>query len=281
MLSKAYIINFITQVLHQPYKEYEHWVMTSCPFAPYTHAKKRDRRYSFGISVDGYYHCFTCGMKGNLKSLSKALSQFSQILAHNIEVYLSNVDEVFSYFSIQHQSKPITFPLDKYPYADEVMSLTKQDIFKFNVRQHKDYLIFPVYDYNWNLTGIKFRKINSKQQYVEGDIKHVLYGEHLYWHRPYLVITEGERDVILGSRYFPCVGTLGAPSRQQIQRLQQYQGKIYLAFDNDTAGQQFTQKLQLLLTSTPISVILLPMKDLAEVVEKNLVKEVCHVVYQR
>lgn len=58
------------------------WVMTQCPFAPYTHGSGRDSNPSFGISVkdqeQSNYHCFTCKQKGRLHNLPRKLARISE-----------------------------------------------------------------------------------------------------------------------------------------------------------------------------------------------------------
>ncbi len=62
--------------------DHQDWVMTQCPFAPYTHSRGSDRNPSFGVSVkedsESNYHCFTCKMKGRLHGLPQRLAKVSE-----------------------------------------------------------------------------------------------------------------------------------------------------------------------------------------------------------
>lgn len=60
------------------------WLMSECPFAPWTHKGGADRDPSFGITVghgSSNYHCFSCGQKGKLLYLPNALNRFDANLA--------------------------------------------------------------------------------------------------------------------------------------------------------------------------------------------------------
>lgn len=62
-------------------KQSNDWVAAPCPFAPWTHGSGRDRRASFGVSIDpngnSGYNCLSCGAKGRLSSLPEDLSTYS------------------------------------------------------------------------------------------------------------------------------------------------------------------------------------------------------------
>lgn len=75
----------ITQFLHLigqvRVRSNNSWVYTSCPLAPYLHAKMVDAHPSFGIKVapgtESGYNCFTCNSKGGLVSLLYKLRRYN------------------------------------------------------------------------------------------------------------------------------------------------------------------------------------------------------------
>lgn len=57
-----------------PVRKRKGWVVSTCPFAPWTHQGGSDRSPSFGVSMDTpgkrqVYTCFSCGEKGLLENL--------------------------------------------------------------------------------------------------------------------------------------------------------------------------------------------------------------------
>lgn len=54
------------------------WFMSQCPLAPFTHAKGKDTRPSFGINiVSANYNCFTCG-SGTASKLVQTLEMYAR-----------------------------------------------------------------------------------------------------------------------------------------------------------------------------------------------------------
>lgn len=59
------------------------WLVAQCPFAEWTHKKKKDRRPSFAIKINDRgvsgYKCLTCGMQGRTSMLVRELEHYRDI----------------------------------------------------------------------------------------------------------------------------------------------------------------------------------------------------------
>lgn len=283
-MTRGAIKELITKYLKQNnYKEITTgWIMTACPFAKWLHPDGDDKRFSFGISTSGGFNCFTCGMKGSLKKLPKYLSRFTHEVPYDMEEFiLENIDgeDMFSYtknYTVYDKTL-----LNKFEDAPECLSLTKEDIEKWQIKKHNNSLLFPVFDYNNNLVAIKARNINIKSFYflLNGDIKQfgIWYGQH-FKPSKCLALVEGERDAILLSRYIQAWACLGTPTKTQINFIKGVKvNKIILFFDNDDVGRRMcigvAKELSGLFKLFKVKDYF-DCKDPAELVEKNLIKEI-------
>lgn len=79
-MTRLEIEKFLRSINVHNYKQNGDWINSPCPLAPYTHAKKTDRRPSFGIAINdfGYsnFNCYACGHTGRLEKLVKMLAGF-------------------------------------------------------------------------------------------------------------------------------------------------------------------------------------------------------------
>lgn len=248
--------------------------MTSCPFRHWFHVYGKDNRYSFGISVDGGYNCFTCGQKGSLLELPNNLRQYNPNLPYGFTDFICNhLNFTENFNNINMVSKLDKSLVDGYSYANPVLALSQKDIIKWNIRQIDDMLLFPIYDRTNDLVAIKGRKVNCKSFLYLADTSSkkggVWYGEHFLF-KKWLALTEGERDAILLSRYMPVWACLGGLSQTQCKRVESLTCNILLAFDNDDAGQTYKNKIIKHLNSKVYDIIdYQGCKDVAEIIEQN------------
>lgn len=224
------------------------WVMTSCPFAPYTHPDGDDKKFSFGISTKNGFNCFTCGIKGSIYTLPKALAKYTHFynyaLEEFIEMYADEEDE-FSFGETLHYINEDF--LSNYPYAENVFSLSLKESKKWNIRHNKDLdiVLFPIY-HDGKLHSIKARRVSDGYHYylVESKKKRVggWYGD---WFKPrkWLVLVEGERDAIFTSNFITAWASLGSPTKKQIEKIISIPKiKLILFFDNDVVGKEMKSK---------------------------------------
>lgn len=77
------IREFFNELLdrHVSFKREGHWLMTSCPLAPWTHDRGTDSSPSFGVTVEddevSVFHCFTCHKKGPLSHLIRLMERYT------------------------------------------------------------------------------------------------------------------------------------------------------------------------------------------------------------
>jgi DNA primase len=71
-MDSAHIQEFLHKLGCTHIKAGDSWVYSSCPLAPYTHAKGRDAHPSFSVAISATRsgaHCHACNFKGNLVGL--------------------------------------------------------------------------------------------------------------------------------------------------------------------------------------------------------------------
>lgn len=256
--------------------------MTSCPFAQWLHHDGDDKNFSFGISVNNGFNCFTCGMKGSIIELPRKLARFTHAVPYDMEDFIrDNMDFTEPYAHSTNYTCYNKDILNKFEEAQEVLSLTKEDIAKWEIKQSNYSLLFPVFRVPDELIAIKVRMIAVKAFYflLNNNMKEsgIWYGQHFSVGKT-LALVEGERDAILLSRYMPAWACLGMPTKAQIEAIKGVRAKnIILFFDNDDAGRQMQEKVGKELSGLFKLYRVkdyLDCKDPAELVEKNLIEQV-------
>lgn len=242
------------------------WVMTNCPFAKRTHPDRDDKRFSFGMTLNGF-HCFTCGAKGSLRQFPYLLKQVGIIDDYVFYEMLKYVEVLKDYkgferIDIEKRSKRIEgdsdwqelfmscghVPEDK----AKILSLTLRDVKVWDIRYfpfEKGFL-FPLRNKENKLIGVKVRIEGEKGRkfYYLGHngCGKLWYGEHFPLRKDIpLFLVEGERDVILLSRYVgegQVWGSLGQPTISMIQAIPS-DVDLVLFFDNDQGGQVIKKKV--------------------------------------
>lgn len=211
----------------------------------------------------GKFHCFSCGRTASLPQVvaecfDEDLEFGENWLINNFgddkyeenllpEIELPKINLTKKYLS---KINPKILEQFKYyhPYMEE-RKLTKPIIDKFNIGYDplRDALTFPVYDEKGNLEFITARSVNTKRFWIPPNVEK---GKHLYLLNyalqekvPILMITEGQIDALYSwVNNFPCCATLGGISKEQIKLLNNSGIRIFItAFDNDEAGNKFTQ----------------------------------------
>lgn len=307
----AEIKYFIERFLKtKPYVVGNQWVMTNCPFARATHSDKDDKKFSFGISVNNAFHCFTCSEKGHIRNIPlKLWKYFKNHEFLEMSMFIEKVVKTEHYRKLgehfyildketeekykeeeknEHNNTEKLqmfynmYPLPEYIKEYKTLHFISEDIEKWDIRYNflDQTILFPIFNKNKQLINVKARKQLSDGRKIfyfwcKGN-KTEWYGVHLLSNKSkYLFLVEGERDAIFLSRYVENVfASMGMPTIDMINRLP-LDKKIILFFDNDMTGEKITQKVLKYVASSNVYIIRdYEVKDPAEVVENNMFEQV-------
>lgn len=176
-------------------KQRTRWMTISCPFAPWTHAKKTDENPSFGITIkDGdrsAYKCLSCGMKGRLSGLPTRLggyrgvdysklrrwaetAEFNATISKPVPKW-EDADPVAIDYNERHAAdKPVTGSVNSFPLAIGVpylreRGLTFLDIMRMNIRYDawQRRVLFPVYDHEDVFRGFTGRSVLHRKKWTK------------------------------------------------------------------------------------------------------------------
>lgn len=272
------------------------WVMTNCPFARRTHADRDDKRFSFGMTIHGF-HCFTCGAKGSLKQFPYLLRKIGIIDDYIFFEMLKYINVLKDYNVYVYENERTKRGVDEgwqelfysCSYVPEEkakkLSLTLQDVKLWDIRYFpfENGYLFPLRNKKNELLGVKVRIEGERGRrfYYLGHngVGKFWYGEHFPLSKDLpLFLVEGERDVILLSRYVGAGqvwGSLGQPTIQMIHNLPN-DIDLILFFDNDQGGEVIRRKVLKHLKGAKrvFSIENYEVKDPALVVENNMLEEV-------
>lgn len=246
-------------------------IMASCPF----HAAGRvERSPSFTLSLSkGLYFCFSCGEKGNFKTLLRA---FGASWAE-IEQYKYLLDELGqSVEKVTNVFKPRDIVFDTSPLPNSLLGLfdycpldlvdkgfSEETLQYFDVGfNDKNYQItFPLYDLRGNLVGVSGRRNepNARPRYKVYDWEYEQWGlpkhrtnkSSVLWNahriissvyfstRADLIVVEGFKAAMWLHQhgYKNVVALLGRYLSEEQQWILEWLGaRVYLLLDNNVAG---------------------------------------------
>jgi DNA primase catalytic core len=117
--------------------------------------------------------------------------------------------------------------------------------------RYKNSVIIPIKNFNGKIVGFSsmplpvrksYKYVNSTQSYFFNK-RHLLFNMNDAKKDNSLIVVEGYTDLfaIRQQGFFNVVATMGVPTYEQIQSIPKHITKIYLAFDNNKAGVQFTE----------------------------------------
>lgn len=135
-----------------------------------------------------------------------------------------------------------------HPYLAE-RHLDRQICEKFKVRYDPatQQIVFPIFDAKGNLLMAPRRSVNSKTFLMDKDVEKPLYGLNVIQKNGIrsCLWVEGPIDMLsCWSHGIPAIASLGSPSEEQIQQVNQScLTEIALACDSDAAGQAFNAAL--------------------------------------
>ncbi len=269
----------------------ERWVQMNCPFAPELHTYGKDKRPSFGISINeegpSSYHCFACGSKGTLFYLPIALKIVPTIDVEQVREFILKNECAFSIQKTGKKAGPKILEaipetvLSAYVTPLYWGKINNSTIRKFEiaVSPKTQSVMMPIRDWLGRLVAIKYRFKDKSFKVVKADTigpkrAGVWYGIHLVDPSKRIYLVEGERDAMLLTQIgCQAIASQGSDlTEAQIEFLNKFGGTYTAFFDNDNAGRKATKlACRKIKNCTPmIYPPTLQVKDPAEVVEKEL-----------
>lgn len=247
-------------------------IMTNCPF----HKGGQERRPSFGVSVDGLCHCFTCGWAGTIDQMISEVFEYyddggafgRKWLSKNfLTVAVESRKPLELNLSRGEKRQVITAPgfteeeLDRYRYYHPYMyerGLTDEIIEEFDIGFDSDSqcITFPVYYADKTPAFVARRSVKVKFfNYPKGVEKPVYCAERF--------VSGKYSEAIICESIFNCLTCWkhGRPSMALMGTGTEYQydvlkklpvRKYVLAMDPDEAGRRAAAKLRKVLSSTKI-----------------------------
>ena len=203
-----------------------------------------DSKSSFSFKGDsvGKFVCFACGEKGNAIKFAKDMGEdprpfYDKPLINNGTTTVKN--------------KTVTPKVDLTDKAEEYAENLGENYDKEyyakaqRVGHHKGGLVFPYFDKDGNVDGLKYHKPNL---HTEGNMSKRWYLEWLMEYYPrneFLIIAEGETDALtlLHREYSVISSSGGCQSIPPILKIfKEFKG-IIICYDNDDAGRRGAEKL--------------------------------------
>jgi twinkle protein len=147
-----------------------------------------------------------------------------------------------------------------------------------------EYKVYPYFDKDGSLVGLKYRGIKDKSFRYEGNSNDAgLFGEHLFKAGgKYITITEGEEDAaaayqMMGSRW-PAVsirtGAAGAlrDIKKSFEFVDSFE-KVVICFDNDDPGKAAAKQVAQLFSPGKVLIVNLELKDAGEYLQSGKTSE--------
>lgn len=206
------------------------WQKVVCPKCSHTHSSGKKNNRDLAIKLeDGAYKCHRCDWSGN-------------ILIENQEQKYERPKE-----EIINLSTAVKAWLESRQIDLEVAKM-----FKVGSKSHngRDLILFNYHNLYGQHANIKARDINDKsyQRQSKGAEK-TPYGAQFIKNAPYILITEGEPDVLAWATagvYYAISGNNGSSDESWIETIYDViEGveKIYIAVDNDGPGAKYEKNL--------------------------------------
>jgi twinkle protein len=258
----------VKDYLHQKGFEY-----TEIHNASGTQAKMRcpscQNKDSFAINLEsGAYQCFRlnkCGIKGSFTDFQKMFGDKPFFLDNDKFIKLTK-----KYKQPEDKAEPINSKVLNYLSKRKISNDTVK---KFPIGYLDNAILFQ-YHKNGKLVNIKYRSLIEKKFWKEKDCMSTLWNQDNI-QGDKLVITEGEIDVMSLKEYG--VDAVSVPSgandltwiENDWEFLERFR-LIYIAMDNDQAGQKAVNEIASRLGLWRCKNVLLPAKDVNECLIKDL-----------
>lgn len=252
----------------------------NCPFAPWFHKKKSDKKPSCSVSLkqktgEPSFYCFACGERGNLYNLvtrlntlkpTKGLDKLAEDILLESAVSLRNyIPDIKSYYAdVKNFDFNIDFDSLSHYFLDAIETpraydyLLSRNICKDTIKKLKflydgadDRVIYPVLTNKNYCVGCVGRTLNNDprkyKNYLGFKAAEHLGGENI-WQNKTVIVAEGflcmARMVEFANDFKidPACCWRAQPSRKQLDTLTGLDYTIYLAMDNDQPGNKGYEK---------------------------------------
>ncbi len=302
-MTEEQILKVLKLINAENIKKKDDWIMCSCPFAEWTHEKKKDTNPSFGISIgNSVFNCFSCGVKGSMGIFPNMLSYYAKENFNFLFEYIT--DEILYVFEkkIQQEIMP-AIPTEFIEKNFEILSfewkhITPEMSLKYSIFYDKwrDLIVFPITDRKGVIKALTGRGRTDKKimynykkelplnrAYKKGG---AWYGLNFLNNNNKLYLVEGQRDMLFLHNYGVgnVLASLGVNLTQnQLRTIKTIPNitEIVLFFDNDKAGErakrQVINEFKGLYKLYEIADYR-GCKDPAELVETNTIKEALQTV---
>lgn len=240
------------------------YIMISCPH----HKGGREAHPDCGVYIGdnpsktyGFVHCFACGWAVSFVAFVQECFESSEAFAKhwlisNYGKIITNKVCLGDHINLDKASRvnqvndfDLSLMSTWCPYLAQ-RGLSRATCTKFNVKYdaaHRQ-VVFPCYDIEDKLVMFARRSIDTKIFYMDENVEKPVYClNHIIKNQiKAAIITEGPFDCLTAYEYgFPAIATLGTPSLNQISHINNSCiTTLYTMFDNDEAGQKFTEFLK-------------------------------------
>ena len=243
------------------------YVRVTCPF----HKDGKEHKPSCSVSDNdtlekGWFHCFTCGEKGNFVKFISACRGTTYWSAEQwlIKNFGIEVDQKFN-IDVCQKIEPKKYEdeeilddsilnsfEDFHPYMEK-RKLSKDICKKFEIKYDSKEccLIFPVRDFYGRLIGLSKRNVNYKQ-FVLPKFKNkpVYLLKDIDISKPVCVCESQINALYLWSLGYQAIALFGTGTKFQYEQLNKSGIKYYkLCFDGDDAGREGAKRFKKYITS--------------------------------
>ena len=240
------------------------YIMVTCPH----HKDGKEARPDCGIYIGddqartyGFAHCFACSWAVDFVRFVQECFESSEAYAKNwlitnygkliktrvslgqpINLNKSNTVKVLDSDQLNNFASWCPYLLKR--------GISRATCNKFNVKYDAEHrqVVFPCYDETGRFVMMARRSIDSKIFYMDKNVEKPVYclDNIIANNIKTAIITEGPFDCLSANEYgFPAIATLGTPSIDQIAKINKSCiNTLYLMFDNDDAGKNFTEFLK-------------------------------------
>ena len=223
------------------------------------------------------FHCVKCNEAGNIWKLKKHYGE--------LPIYQPKKDKEYT----RPEPSLITqltmaLGIDAMNYLTKERGFSLESIKKFNLGYKKDYISIPYYKNNLPV-NIKYRNIHTKQYIREEGGESILYNIDRVNKTEDIILVEGEFDCIsawqLGFKNVisTSIGAGGFKDKW-IEFFDACSGDIYLAYDNDEAGDKGAEKVIARVGKHRCLRIKLPRKDFNECLMAGYKKEELEIYFE-
>ena len=245
-----YLQSILTNGKLSNYKVTSSGISIPCP----SHSDGCEKHNSCYINEDGVFHCFTCGVKGNIvkfvslclnvsldKALSWLLSHFSntQLKLKTNDLQLQKDIKLAKILPTSLDESILNGFQNFHPYMlQRKLNLDVCKRFQIKYDCKTKCLVFPVWDENDNLVMLTRRSVEKKHFYIDKNCEKPVYLLNFCKNINSVCVCESQINALyLWSLNIPAVSLFGTGTLHQYEILNKSHIRHYvLCFDGDAAG---------------------------------------------